>query len=183
MEAYAVAAIVLSSVAATKKRTRQTYDDDTVAKVTASARHFGATTAAAAYNAANNTSIPVETVQTWLKFWKDTQRSFTNTKRGRPTALTTAELDEVRDAFGKIRAPPTSRSVSASEVAAITRGVVTRSRPGALLQNGGSLCLGPKYATAMMHREGLTPRKVLFFCFALLFCLLDCRRLQTVLFL
>ena len=158
MERHLVTSSVCSEVQSSLKRTRQTYDDETVRTVTEKARHFRTARAVVMYNR-DHVDCPISesTVRTWLKHWKDNGTYFSISKRGRPEALTALEKQATLEAMDKLRAAPNCEALSARTVAAVARGVVSQTRPTVLQKHGGGLQLGREWATKVLHKEAWTP--------------------------
>ena len=136
--------------AAPSSKHRHHYDNSVIAAATMDARQLGHVAAAKKHG------IPAETVRTWLAYWTKHKEPFQVQRRGRKPFLTEEEKVNVNDAIDKLRAAPHCESVSASQVAAVARGIVGRKRPASLTSNGGPFKLTRQWANKFLHREGFS---------------------------
>ena len=153
MEKHVVPPEVAAELAATKKDNRNAYTPDIVRVVTDIARHNGCQSASNQYLAKNDVLIPVRSIQTWLQFFKTNGTYFDPQRRGRKRILNDEEEAAVVSNLAKIRAAPHCRSVLATTTAAVSRGILARSRPGLLEKQGGPFKMGREYGRQLMLRN------------------------------
>ena len=140
------------------KSHRRTFDDGTIRHLTDAARENGVSKAVSRYNRLHpDTPVGEQTVRDWLAVFKRTGQYHTVSKRGRPQALTAGEKTEVESALKKLRSAPVCEGLTASTVAAVSRGVVMRTRPAVLAKNDGPLHMGKRWAANVLKREDWKP--------------------------
>ena len=135
------------------KRKRESYDDTTIKSVTDLCREHGVAAGCREYKRTKGVSVPENTAHGWLQHYQDSvSQGVPNAeaykitqRRGRPPALTSGEKVLVNQALDGIRSAPNCESITAREVGAIARGIVSRERPAVLATHGGPLVLGKEF--------------------------------------
>jgi hypothetical protein len=156
---------VIAEVLEEVEQSRVAYDEIdpcTIREITDLALTLGATRASRFWENVEKVLIPRPTISKYLSHYKKKEaegapvheRYFVPEKAGRPCALSQEETEAVLETIKILRGK--KKSVTASSVSVIARGVVKRVRPD-LIENG-VVVLGVDWAKKFMHRHGLVVR-------------------------
>ena len=151
----ALVAQELSNAVQPAQKRKRDYAEDLIKLVTEEARQHGASRAHT-----KHPEVPRCTIENWLRYWRQNKKYFVpkSAPLGRPSYLSTDQRAALLESIEKLGKPENAKSISARSTAAMARGIVCKTSPQILANHGGPRVMDQKWATKLLHREGLSKK-------------------------